>query len=126
VRICFSFVCMAVAAVAICGCRNSVETLSTCVPSISVGGIVAEVRDARTNAEISHGAWGRAVEGTYRDTLIVGNPAGLWSTEARAGSYRVTIGRPGYQLWEASGVRVGGGACGVGGSTTLRVLLQLE
>ena len=122
----FTLVCMATAALALSACRSSVETLSTCVPSLSSGGIVAEVRDAGTNADISLGAWGRAVEDTYRDTLVAGAQGQLWSREARAGIYRVTIGRPGYQLWESAGIRVLGGACGVGGSTTLRVLLQPE
>ena len=119
-----SFVWVIVPALAFSACRNPVETLTTCVPGVGIG-IIADVRDATTNADISQGAWGRAVEDTYRDTLVA-RGGYLHSTEARPGVYRVTIGRPGYYAWESSGVQVGSGACGVTSSTTLHVLLQRE
>ncbi|HEX2077198.1 MAG TPA: hypothetical protein VHG08_05800 [Longimicrobium sp.] len=79
--------------------------------------IVVQVRDAATQAPAASGATGVVRDGSFtaqlRQTLPGENALELRGAEERAGTYTVTIDKPGYQQWKQERVRVRDGSCHV-------------
>jgi hypothetical protein len=84
-----------------------------------------EVRDARTGEPAAVGARGSIREGAYTDTLTVVGPSTMTAmdTYERAGTYDVTVTKPGYRTWTAEDVRVTADACHVR-SRTIQAKLE--
>lgn len=84
-----------------------------------------QVHDARTGEPAAIGARGNIRDGTYTDTLTVLGPATMVAldTYERAGTYDVTITRPGYRTWTANDVRVTADECHVR-SRTIQAKLE--
>ena len=81
-------------------------------------GVSVEVRDAVSGAPGACGASGTLEEGAYVEALTDGgqcrrNPDSpyLWGAFARAGTYRVTVSKPGYQTWVQEQVVVTSDGC---------------
>lgn len=101
-----------------CGLVDPVLCTTDVTPAVEV-----QVYDARTGAPAAHGTVATARDGSYTDTLeITGwTSTPIDSTTAlvvagayeRPGTYTVRISKPGYQLWERTGVRAREGECGV-------------
>ncbi len=96
---------------------------------IAVPGIQVDVRDSITGLPATDGALGIARDGAYVDTLEalptmgpLPSPTmlGAWQRE---GTYDVTISKPHYLTWTATGVQVTGGACHV---TTVKLEANLQ
>lgn len=97
---------------------SAIACLAVVLPAIEV-----EVRDAATGRPAAGGARGAVQDGGYVDSLrVVGwTGPGIHDSTAhrmaaayeRAGTYAVQIQKPGYETWQASGVRVRRVTCGV-------------
>lgn len=87
------------------------------------------VKDSVTNAGIASGASLVVSEGIFKDSFAW--PAGrqdlndfpLAAAGERAGTYQVTVSKPGYATWVQSNVRVTRNVCHVN-TVTLTALLQ--
>lgn len=88
----------------------------TCTTGVEPG-IVVQVRDAATQAPAASGATGVVSEGSFSSELQPGdlgeNALELHGAGERAGTYTVTVDKPGYQQWKQDGVRVSDGRCHV-------------
>lgn len=85
-----------------------------------VAGVTVEVRDAMTAAPAACAATGEVREGDYVDPLgdfgscaTYPELAYLSGAYERAGTYRVSISKPGYKEWVRDGVVVTADACHV-------------
>lgn len=87
-----------------------------------VYGISATVADATTGANITSGSYLVAREGSYVDSVSAMGDF-LAAAGERAGTYSVTIGRPGYSSFHRSGVVVTRDECHV---TPVRLEVRLE
>lgn len=78
-------------------------------------GIVVQVRDAATQEPAVSGATGVISDGSYTEELqsLSVNLLELVGALERAGTYTVTIDKPGYQQWKQERVRVRDGRCHV-------------
>jgi hypothetical protein len=94
----------------------SCADLPTACTSDPENTVLIEVRDSRTGAPLAFGSTGVIEDGDYIEPLtsLEGTPF-LWAgkPEARPGTYRITIARPGYRLWQRDNVRVNRDRCGV-------------
>jgi len=77
-----------------------------------VYGISATVTDAATGANVTPGSYLVVREGSYVDSASAMGDF-LAAAGERAGTYAVTIGRPGYSSFSQSGVRVTRNECHV-------------
>ena len=77
-----------------------------------VYGISATVTDAATGASITPGSYLVVREGGYVDSASAMGDF-LAAAGERAGTYAITIGRPGYSSFSQSGVRVTRNECHV-------------
>lgn len=79
--------------------------------------IIVQVRDAATQAPAASGATGVVRDGSFTAELRLAdlgeNALELRGADERAGTYTVTIHKPGYQQWEQEGVRVRDASCHV-------------
>src|SRR4029077_17264157 len=79
---------------------------------IVVPGVRVDVWDAKTGESIADSARGDVRDGTYADSLRLAGypPTGAASqfraADERAGTYTISVVRPGYAPWSKSGVRV--------------------
>lgn len=79
-------------------------------------GITVDVRDAVTNALVGQQSIIVAREAAFADTVNAGNADGPYGLVfERAGTYTLTVTRPGYQTWSQAGVQVAAGRCHVAG-----------
>jgi hypothetical protein len=79
-------------------------------------GITVDVRDSVTNALAGQGVRIVAREGAFADTVTSATfdgPFGL--VFERAGTYTLSVDRPGYQSWSKAAVEVTKGTCHVNG-----------
>lgn len=95
------------------GCQNPFSGGGTACTMQFVFGISAIVADAATGADITPGSYLVAREGTYVDSVAAGPGSFLAAAGERAGTYSVTIGRPGYSSFSRSGVVVTRNECHV-------------
>lgn len=70
--------------------------------------VILKVKDARTGAAAANGATGTITEDLYSDALTVANDSLMVPrrTVEREGVYDVTVSKPGYRAWTATGVKV--------------------
>lgn len=73
--------------------------------------VVVTVQDSASGANLSPGATGAFVVGTYADSLRHGFDGGLeaWGP---AGRYALVVQYPGYAIWGVDGVQVPDDGCG--------------
>lgn len=87
-----------------------------CTTSVEPG-IVVQVRDAVTQAPAAFGATGVVSDGSFTAQLRQGqsgeNALEMHGADERAGTYTVTVDKPGYQQWKQERVRVRNGRCHV-------------
>ena len=81
-------------------------------------GLSVEIRDAVSGAPGACGATGTLEEGAYVEALTdatqcIRNPDSpyLWGAFGRAGTYRVTVSKPGYQTWVQEQVVIASDGC---------------
>ena len=95
---------------ALLGCTNPFVVCTTDVhPAVAV-----DVRAAATGAPLAESAAGVLRDGAYVDSMRpwkLDNQLG--GAFERPGVYSVEIQRPGYALWQRTGVRVRSGSCHV-------------
>jgi hypothetical protein len=109
-------------------CSSSVDVC----PAVVKPAVVVEVRDASTGLPIAEGASGAVREGSYTDSLkpysgISANQSTLLSLQAalgRPGLYTLTVEKPGYASFTATGVQATAGACGVQTATVKANLIK--
>lgn len=109
------------------GCSGS-ATSPICTQEFRPG-LTVLVKDAVTNAGIASGATLVVREGIFTDSFTM--PGGrpdlndfmLPAAGERAGTYEVSVSKPGYATWVQSNVRVTQGVCHVI-TVTLTALLQ--
>jgi hypothetical protein len=96
------------------GCRDSTNASPVCT-MIFVYGLSVEVRDAVTGAGIAAGAVVVARDGTYSETLESGpvDSVAVHGAGERAGTYTITVTRPGYAGWSSPPVTVTADQCHV-------------
>lgn len=78
--------------------------------------IVVQVRDAATQAPAATGATGVVRDGSFTDLMHAdpgGNSLELRGALERAGTYTVTVDKPGHRQWKQENVRVRDGSCHV-------------
>ena len=83
--------------------------------------VIVEIRDEKTGAPLAQLARGVVQDGAYSDSLVAArsestDPTTMYARRAaneRHGTYEVRLERIGYRNWQAHGVRVGIGHCGV-------------
>lgn len=79
-------------------------------------GITVDVRDSLTNALVGQQSRIIAREAAFADTLDAGNADGPYGLVfERAGTYTLSVTRPGYQSWSQAGLQVAAGTCHVVG-----------
>lgn len=94
------------------------DVVVTCDASLRSGINIAVV-DSLTGAGLLAGATIRAVDGPFRDSLIIAanradlNSVALGLVWERAGTYVVSVQRVGYQTWTRSNIEVTRGTCHV-------------
>jgi hypothetical protein len=93
----------------------------------AVPAIIVEVRDAGTQAPAANGATGYARDGDVEVVLENWDPQEdaltLVGAYERAGTYSVTVEKPGYQSWKQGAVVVTRGECHV---RTARLTANLQ
>lgn len=86
--------------------------------------IALEVRDSVTNAHVGGGSLIVASDGSYADTASTSiNRAIYGLAYERAGTYTVSVQKPGYQPWSRAGVQVTRGECHV---NTVSLVARLQ
>ena len=83
-------------------------------PSVGIDGILVKVLDSQSGEGLQE-FYVVAREGVFIDSMYVSN---LGTSEVglvpeRPGAYRVTVGSPGYNIWQLEGVRVVKAGCNV-------------
>lgn len=78
----------------------------------AVFGLNLSVRDI-SGAPAAQGAIGVAIDGAYADTLEVFGDTQMAGAVERAGTYEVTVSKPGYATWTTTGVTVTEDECHV-------------
>jgi hypothetical protein len=103
-----------------CPSANPVACTAEAIASVTV-----ELHDAVTGSPIAQGARGMLREGAYTDSMVALGPATLMPAQTweRAGTYTVTVEKPGYQGATRENVVVARGRCHVDGQL-LRIDLQ--
>ena len=103
--------------VTLCSGLAGCDFTGACTTSVEPG-LIVHVVDGVTGAPAAHGASAWAIEDEYQEELR--NPAPedptaerLYGADEREGTYTVSVGKPGYQLWMREGVRVRGDGCHV-------------
>lgn len=90
--------------------------------------VVVTVQDSVTGLPVASGAFGRAIDGTFEDTLTAfgylmpDTLVSLAMRGERVGTYVVEIRQTGYLTWQQSGVQVRGASCH---TTQARLLARL-
>jgi hypothetical protein len=116
-----SRILFAILLVAASACRHEStdpEVVVACDASLRSGISVAVV-DSLTGAGVLAGATIRAVDGSFRDSLIIAanradlNSVALGLVWERPGTYVVSVQRLGYQTWTRSNIEVTRGTCHV-------------
>lgn len=83
----------------------------------AVPALVVEVRDAITGAPAAANAVGQAEDGDFKADLIGADRGAdalsLYGPFERAGTYRITVEKPGYATWQEVGVEVSRDECHV-------------
>jgi hypothetical protein len=95
-------------------CRDSPHARPVCT-MIFVYGLSVEVLDALSGAGIASGAVAVARDGNYLETLEHGpvDSVALHGAGERAGTYTITVTRPGYAAWSSPPVTVTADECHV-------------
>lgn len=93
-------------------CNSTSENPTACTLEARAA-INVEVRDSLTGQPAAAGATGVAAEGAYADTLDAFSATSLAGAYERAGTYTVTVRKPGYREWRLTGVTVTSDACHV-------------
>jgi len=95
-------------------CRQSPSATPVCT-MIFVYGLSVDVRDAVTGAGIAAGAVVVARDGDYSETLESGvvDSVSVHGAGERAGTYIITVTRPGYAAWGSPPVTVTADQCHV-------------
>lgn len=124
-----------VAAVIAGGCRAILDGGDTVCQQYAAYGIHVEVLDSITRAAaVEVGTLVIAREGAYADSArwaggvpapgpVPARPPRFGLAEERPGTYDVTVERPGYRVWQRTGVRVLRDECHVK-TVSLTALLQ--
>lgn len=94
------------------GCRDSASSEPIVCTADFRMAIVVAVRDSITGEPRATGAAGVVRDGAYTDSLRGANLT-LSGAPERAGTYTVTIERPGYHTWSVGGIQVTRNACHV-------------
>ena len=109
-------------------CSSSKSTGMACTEEFRYG-LAVYVNDSLTNTPIASGASLVARDGTYKDSVAFPSarpdldPYALNSAGERAGTYQLTVTRPGYLPWSKNNVRVTANVCHVNGvSVTARLV----
>lgn len=94
------------------GCKEPTGPVCT---EEAVFGLTVTVRDSVSGLPAGQGSVVVARDGTYEETLqeILVDELTFVGAVERAGTYRVTVTRSGYQAWVREGVVVGAGFCHV-------------
>ena len=98
----------------------NVDAPVSCLAAVAPG-VQVEVRDSVSNEPAAYGATGSVVDGPFIDSLRVSGlgvfpPESLLylrAADERAGTYTVTVTKPGYVDWYRAGVEVTRGPCHV-------------
>jgi hypothetical protein len=95
-------------------CRRPTSPGPICT-MIFVYGLAVEIRDAVTGAGIAAGAVAVAREGSYSETLEHGpvDSVSVHGAGERAGTYTITVSRPGYVAWTSPPIKVTADQCHV-------------
>lgn len=116
-------------ALVVVGCSGSKGPMSPICTEEFRPGVAVYIKDALTNAGVASGANLVAREGTFKDSVAFPgaspdlNNLPLTAAGERAGTYQLTVSRPGYAPWSQSNVRVTSNQCHVN-TVTLTALLQ--
>jgi hypothetical protein len=96
------------------GCRESPNPGPICT-MIFAYGLSVEIRDAVTGAGIAAGAVAVARDGSYSETLEHApiDSVAVHGAGERAGTYTITVTRPGYATWTSPPVPVTADQCHV-------------
>lgn len=101
------------------GCSGSASSTSPGCTQEFRPGVTVFVKDSLTNAGVASGASLVVREGSFKDSVAFPsgrpdlNDTNLWAAGERAGTYEVTVSKPGYATWVQSNVRVTKGVCHV-------------
>ncbi len=113
-----SFLTLAIVALALSGCSRSSATGPLCTAEFRYG-LAVYVNDSLTNTPAASGASLVVRDGTFKDSVAwpAGRPdlntAPLASAGERAGTYQVTVTKPGNLPWTMNDVRVTANQCHV-------------
>lgn len=100
------------------GCTLLTDGGHLCTANI-VAGLNVTVRDSVTGIAAGRGAMVTAQDGAHSETLIFlgavipTDSLSFMGAYERAGTYRITVAKTGYQAWTRDGVRVLDGDCHV-------------
>jgi len=101
---------LVVAGVALAACGDD-PTGPLCTTE-AVFGINLSVRDG-AGAPAAAGALGIAIEGSFADTLMIFGPTDMGGALERAGTYDISVSKPGHTTWSANGIVVLADECHV-------------
>jgi hypothetical protein len=99
------------------GCSGS-TTSTICTLELRAG-LLVDVKDSLTNAGVASGASLVVREGSFKDSVAFPSSRPdldalpLVAAGERAGTYQITVSKPGYATWTRSNVRVTKGECHV-------------
>jgi hypothetical protein len=120
-----TLLCLVVLGCVVSACGSDVPTVGFCAAAVSLS-VVVTVRDSTSGQAAADGAIGTLVGASVDDTLTQTDSLTLLGGN-QTGTYTVTIDRPGYLTWTASGVRVTQtGPCGNVIPVQLNARLQPE
>ena len=94
----------------VAACNSTEENPVACTTEARAA-INVDVRDSLTGQPAAAGAIGVAAEGSYADTLDAFSATSLGGAYERAGTYAVTVRKPGYREWRRDGVVVTSDPC---------------